>query len=139
MAHVLFIIKVRVDLILLCKPPGVKTFCNATQPHITTQCFGSLGGTVKVQLPKTSQDDIYKLKKDNVVVLSKSSETTNFRYSFNISTGIFAIKDIDWSDYGTYSMEVHDAAGREVATTKCNLTIQGEELYLISVAVVNYW
>ncbi|CAL8333128.1 unnamed protein product [Gadus morhua 'NCC'] len=99
---------------------GVKTFCNATQPHIPTQCFGSLGGTVKVQLlAKTSQDDIYKLKKDNVVVLSKSSETTNFRYSFNISTGIFAIKDIDWSDDGTYSMELHNAAGREVANTKC--------------------
>ncbi|CAL8333170.1 unnamed protein product [Gadus morhua 'NCC'] len=109
---------------------GVKTFCNATQPHITTQCFGSLGGTVKVQLPaKTSQDDIYKLKKDNVVVLSKSSETTNFRYSFNISTGIFAIKDIDWSDNGTYSMELHDAAGGEVANTKCNLTIQGVKTF----------
>ena len=43
--------------IVLCKPPGVKTFCDATQPHITTQCFGSLGGTVEVLLPtKTSQD-----------------------------------------------------------------------------------
>ena len=139
MAHVLFIIKVTVDLIVLCKPPGVKTFCNATQPHITTQCFGSLGGTVEVQLPKTSQDHRYVLKKNKVVILSGRHQTANLRYSLNVNTGLFAIKDIDWSDYGTYSMELHDAAAREVANTKCNLTIQGEELYLISVAVVNYW
>ncbi|CAL8236158.1 unnamed protein product [Arctogadus glacialis] len=104
---------------------GVETFCDATQPHITTQCSGSLGGTVEVQLPtKTSQNDTYKLKKDNYQILSCRSQTTNIRYSFNVSTGIFAIKDIDWSDYGEYSMEVHDAAGKQVAYTKCYLTIQ---------------
>ncbi|XP_030225055.1 uncharacterized protein LOC115552843 [Gadus morhua] len=112
-------------LLLIGVTEGVKTFCDATQPHITTQCFGSLGGTVEILLPTmTSQDDIYKLKINNIVVLSKSSETTNFQYSFNISTGIFTIKDINWSDSGTYSMEVHNASGREVENTKCFLTIQ---------------
>ncbi|CAL8333146.1 unnamed protein product [Gadus morhua 'NCC'] len=41
-------------LLLIGVADGVKTFCNATQPHITTQCFGSLGGTVEVQLPTHS-------------------------------------------------------------------------------------
>ena len=94
---------------------------------------------MEVQLPKTSQDHRYVLKKNNALILSDRIQTTNLRYSFNVNAGLFAIKDIDWSDYGTYSMEVHNAAGMEVANTKCNLTIQGEEPYLISVAVVNYW
>ncbi|XP_056456120.1 uncharacterized protein LOC130390285 [Gadus chalcogrammus] len=104
---------------------GVKTICNATQPHITTQCSGSPGGTVEVQLPaKTSQNDIYTLKKNNAQILSGRHQTANLRYSLNVNTGLFAIKDFDWSDYGTYSMKLHDAAGRELANTKCNLTIQ---------------
>ncbi|XP_056456297.1 complement factor H-like isoform X3 [Gadus chalcogrammus] len=102
---------------------GVKTFCDATQPHITTQCFGSLGGTVELLLPKTSQDDIYKLKKNNVTVNNRS-ETTDRRYSFIVSTGIFTIKDVNMKDTGEYSMEVHDAAGMQVAYTKCYLTIE---------------
>jgi hypothetical protein len=113
--------------IVLCKPPGVKTFCNATQPHITTQCFGSLGGTVEVQLPaRTSQDDIYKLKKNNVTIVNNHSETTDRRYSFIVRSGIFTIEDVNMKDTGEYSMEVHDAAGKLVAYTKCYLTIEGE-------------
>ncbi|CAL8272648.1 unnamed protein product [Boreogadus saida] len=43
-------------LLLTGVADGVKTFCDATQPNITTQCSGSLGGTVEVQLPtRTSQ------------------------------------------------------------------------------------
>ncbi|CAL8406885.1 unnamed protein product [Arctogadus glacialis] len=34
-------------LLLIGVTDGVKTFCDATQPHIPTQCFGSLGGTVE--------------------------------------------------------------------------------------------
>ncbi|CAL8333158.1 unnamed protein product [Gadus morhua 'NCC'] len=75
---------------------GVKGFCSTPQrPHITTQCFGSLGGTVEVQLPKTSQDDIYKLKKNNVPIVEYKNQTNNLDYSFNISTGIFTINDIN--------------------------------------------
>ena len=121
MAHVLFIIKVRVDLILVCKPPGVKTFCDATQPHITTQCFGSLGGTVEVQLPtKTSHDHRYVLKKNKVHI------TDNTRYSFNSDTKIFMIMDINASDGGTYSMEVLDKYEAQVKNTKFYLSLQGE-------------
>ncbi|CAL8307747.1 unnamed protein product [Arctogadus glacialis] len=32
-------------LLLIGVADGVETFCDATQPHITTQCSGSLGGT----------------------------------------------------------------------------------------------
>jgi hypothetical protein len=112
--------------------------CDATQPHITTQCFGSLGGTVEVQLPaRTSQDDIYKLKKNNVTIVNNRSvnnrsETTDRRYSFIVRSGIFTIEDVNMKDTGEYSMDVHDADGKLVAYTKCYLTIQGEELYLIS-------
>ncbi|CAL8333196.1 unnamed protein product [Gadus morhua 'NCC'] len=57
-------------LLLIGVADGVKTFCDATQPHITNQCFGSLGGTVEVLLPtKTSQDDIYRLKKNNYQIV----------------------------------------------------------------------
>ena len=80
----------------------------------------------------TSQDDIYKLKKNNVGIVNNRSETTDRRYSFIVSTGIFTIKDVNLKDTGEYSMEVHDADGKQVARTKCYLTIQGEELYLIS-------
>ncbi|CAL8271706.1 unnamed protein product [Boreogadus saida] len=54
-------------LLLIGVADGVTTVCDATQPNITTQCFGSLGGTVEVQLStKTSQNDIYKLKKNDI-------------------------------------------------------------------------
>ncbi|XP_059919704.1 uncharacterized protein si:zfos-741a10.3 [Gadus macrocephalus] len=110
-------------LLLIGVADGVETFCNATQPHIITQCFGSLGGTVEVLLStKTKQDYIYKLKKNNVTV--NRSETTDSRYSFIVSTGIFTIKDVNMKDTGEYSMEVHDADGKQVAYTECYLTIQ---------------
>ena len=83
---------------------------------------------MEVQLStKTSQNDTYKLKKNDIPILSDRSPTTNIRYSFNVSTGIFTIKDIDRTDNGTYSIEVHNgAAGVQVAFTKCYLTIEGE-------------
>ncbi|CAL8283546.1 unnamed protein product [Gadus morhua 'NCC'] len=53
-------------LLLIGVTDGVKIFCDATHPYITSQCFGSLGGTVEVQLPtKTSQDDSCRLKKNS--------------------------------------------------------------------------
>ncbi|XP_056456121.1 uncharacterized protein LOC130390286 [Gadus chalcogrammus] len=112
-------------LLLIGVAEGVKTFCDATQPHITTQCFGSLGGTVEVLLPTHSpHEHSYTLKKEYSVICCNSRTTVNIRYSFNDSTGIFTIKDIDWSDNGTYSMEIRNAAGMIVAYTTCYLTIQ---------------
>ncbi|XP_030223615.1 uncharacterized protein LOC115552047 [Gadus morhua] len=113
-------------LLLIGVTDGVKTFCNATQPHITTQCFGSLGGTVEVLLvlpTQSSQNDTFRLKNNNVTILSERNQT-NIRYSFNVSTGIFTIKDIDRTDNDEYSMEVHNASGNQVAFTKCYLTIE---------------
>ncbi|CAL8267448.1 unnamed protein product [Boreogadus saida] len=111
-------------LLLIGVADGVTTFCNATQPRITTQCFGSLGGTVEVQLPaQISQNDHFRLKKNRVTILSDGYET-NIRYSFNVRTGIFTIKDIDRTDNGTYSMEVHNIYGMELGITKCYLTIE---------------
>ena len=112
--------------ILLCKPPGVETVCDATQPHITTQCFGSLGGTVEVQLPKTSQDDIYKLKKNNVPIVEYKNQTNNLDYSFNVSTGIFTINDINRTEDGTYSFEAQNRNGFNSSNIQFNLSIQGE-------------
>ena len=112
--------------ILLCKPPGVKTFCDATQPHITTQCFGSLGGTVEVQLSKTSQDDIYKLKKNNVPIVKYKSQTKNVDYSFNVSTGIFTMNDINRTEDDTYSIEAQNRNGIDSSNSQFNLSIQGE-------------
>ena len=121
MAHVLFIIKVRVDLIVLCKPPGVKTFCDATQSLITTQCSGSLGGTVEVQLPiKTSQHHRYVLKKNKVTI------PDNTRHSFSSDTKIFTITDINGSDMDTYFMEERNENGVPVANTSFYLSIHGE-------------
>ena len=82
-------------------------------------------------LTQYSQDDTFRLKKNNVTILSERNQA-NIRYSFNVRTGIFTVKDIDRTDNGAYSMEVFDADGKQVAYTKCYLTIQGEELYLIS-------
>ncbi|XP_059919331.1 uncharacterized protein LOC132466252 isoform X2 [Gadus macrocephalus] len=108
-------------LLLIGVTDGVKTFCNATQPRITTPCFGSLGGTVVVLMTtRTSQNDTFRLKKNNATILSER----NIRCSFNVSTGIFTIKDIDRTDNGTYSMEVHNTTGMQVAFTKCYLTIE---------------
>ncbi|CAL8300797.1 unnamed protein product [Arctogadus glacialis] len=96
---------------------GVTTFCDATQPRVTTQCFGSLGGTAEVLLTtRTSQDHYYVLMKN------RARLQANIRYSFNVGTGIFTIKDIDRTDNGEYSMKVYTAAGRVVA--RCYLTIQ---------------
>ena len=123
MAHVLFIIKVRVDLILVCKPPGVKTFCDATQPHIPTQCFGSLGGTVEVQLPTHSpHEHSYTLKKNKVPIVEGKIKITDPRYSFNVSTGVFTIEDLKKTDYDAYSLAAHN--GVQIATKR--LSIQGE-------------
>ncbi|CAL8307711.1 unnamed protein product [Arctogadus glacialis] len=108
---------------------GVETFCDATQPHITTQCSGSLGGTVEVQLPKTSQDDTYRLMKNNVLILSDRIQTTNIRYSFNVSTGLFAIKEFNRTDKGTYSLEVHDQNGTEISFNQFRLTIEGVKTF----------
>ena len=81
---------------------------------------------MEVLLPtQSSQDDTFRLKKDHVSILSERYQT-NIRYSFNVSTGIFTIKDIDRTDNGTYSMEVHNVTGMGVAFTKCYLNIQGE-------------
>ena len=73
----------------------------------------------------TSQNDSHRLKKNDVQIVFISNPTC-IRYSFNVSTGIFTIKDINRTDNGEYSMEVHDGQGREKANIKCYLTIQGE-------------
>ena len=105
----------------------MRTFCNATQPNIT-QCFGYLGGTVEVLLLiNTSHVGSYKLKKNDIELISSIRGTNHSRrHSFNVSTGIFTITDIKEIDNGPYSLDVHDTEGKEKANIKCYLTIQGE-------------
>ena len=112
---------------VLCKPPGVKTFCDATEPHNTTQCFGSLGGTVEVLLPtRTSQDDIYRLKENNYQIVEYKSQTKNVDYSFNVSTGIFTINDVNRTEDDTYSIEAQNRNGINLSNIQFHLSIQGE-------------
>ncbi|KAK0150651.1 hypothetical protein N1851_008244 [Merluccius polli] len=110
------------------KPQGVKIFCNATQPHITTECFGSPGGTVEVLLVTQLLQDwtSYTLKKNNTIVIEKGSRLNHNRYSFDVITGIFTIKDIDRTDDDTYSIEIFNDNGVQVVNTKFNVSIQGE-------------
>ena len=92
-----------------------------------TQCFGSLGGTVELQLTTTSQEDLYKLKRNNSNLYTNNKPTNNNpRYSSNVSTGIFTIKDTNRTDNGQYSMLVYNADAELVGYTECYLTIQGE-------------
>ena len=74
----------------------------------------------------TSQNDSHRLKKNDVQIVFISNPTC-IRYSFNVSTGIFTIKDINRTDNGEYSLEVHSSdKGEEKANIKWYLTIQGE-------------
>ena len=85
---------------------------------------------MEVLLPtKTSQDDTYKLKKNDDPILPDRRQTTNIRYSFNVSTGMFAIKEFNRTDKGTYSMEVHDQNGKEISFNQFRLSIEGELIY----------
>ena len=80
---------------------------------------------MEVQLPtKTSQDDIYNLKKDNVKIVEYKSETKNVDYSFNVNTGIFTINDINRTEDDTYSIEARK--GVDLSNTQFHLSIQGE-------------
>ena len=54
--------------ILLCKPPGVKTFCDATQEEYTARCFGSLGGTLEVKLPNSLRLFNYGVKRKKILI-----------------------------------------------------------------------
>ena len=81
---------------------------------------------MEVQLPKTSQDDIYKLKKNNVPIVKYKSQTKNVDYSFNVNTGIFTINDINRTEDGTYSFETQNRNGFNSSNIQFNLSIQGE-------------
>ena len=82
---------------------------------------------MEVQLPtKTSQNYIYKLKKNNVPIVKYKSETKNVDYSFNVNTGIFTINDINRTEDGTYSIEAHNRNGIDLSNIQFHLSIQGE-------------
>ena len=74
-----------------------------------------------------SQGGLYKLAQNKSDLYSTNKQTNNNpRYSFNVSTGIFTIEDINRIDNGEYSMERHNAKGKEAGKTECDLTIEGE-------------
>ena len=81
---------------------------------------------MEVLLPKTSQDDIYKLKKNNVPIVKYKSQTKNVDYSFNVSTGIFTMNDINRTEDDTYSIEAQNRNGIDSSNSQFNLSIQGE-------------
>ncbi|KAJ3587807.1 hypothetical protein NHX12_011403 [Muraenolepis orangiensis] len=109
---------------------GVKVFCNATRAHgdvNVTQCFGPLGGAVEVQLVTPFLQG-YKvtLKKNENFLFSRDSERTIQveNYSFDLSTGIFTVKDIKRTDDAEYYIEIHNDNGRLIAVGICSLSVQ---------------
>ncbi|KAJ3587806.1 hypothetical protein NHX12_011402 [Muraenolepis orangiensis] len=109
---------------------GVKVFCNATRPHgdvNVPQCFGPLGGAVEVQLfTPLSQGYIVTLKKNENFLFFRDIERTIQveNYSFDLSTGIFTVKDIKRTDDAEYSIEIYHENGRSIAVGICSLSVQ---------------
>ena len=81
---------------------------------------------MEVQLPKTSQDDIYRLKKNNYQIVEYKSQTKNVDYSLNVSTGIFTINDINRTEDGTYSIEAQNRNGINLSNIQFHISIEGE-------------
>ncbi|KAJ3587810.1 hypothetical protein NHX12_011406, partial [Muraenolepis orangiensis] len=99
---------------------GVKVLCNATRPHgdvNVTQCFGPLGGAVEVQLVTPFLQDYQTILKKNGVYQHSSQH-------FELSTGIFTVKDIKRSDDAEYSIEIYNDNGTSIAMGICSLSVQ---------------
>ncbi|KAJ3587809.1 hypothetical protein NHX12_011405 [Muraenolepis orangiensis] len=99
---------------------GVKVFCNATRPHgdvNVTQCFGPLGGAVEVQLVTPFLQDYQTILKKNGVYQHSSQH-------FDLSTGIFTVKDIKRSNDAEYSIEIYHENGTSIAMGICSLSVQ---------------
>ena len=75
---------------------------------------------------KTSQDDIYNLKKDNVPIVKYKSQTKKFDHSFNVSTGIFTINDVNRTEDDTYSIEAQNRNGINLSNIQFHISIEGE-------------
>ena len=72
------------------------------------------------------QNLTYTLKKNYDLIIDSESGLNHTRYSFNVSTGIFTIKDIDKTDDDTYSIEIFNNNGAVIVNTKFTVSIQGE-------------
>ncbi|XP_071369550.1 pregnancy-specific glycoprotein 22-like [Centroberyx affinis] len=121
-------------MVLLGVSHGVETYCDGRQDG--AQCFVALGGTVVLQLI-TQDEETYAygwLKNNNFRVLYVKNnkvlvnELKN-RSSFTPSNGTFRISNISWTDNAEYSLRIFDVYGREIATQKLQLSIQGVETY----------
>ncbi|KAG7275737.1 hypothetical protein CRUP_009840, partial [Coryphaenoides rupestris] len=98
-------------------------FCDTTQPDITTKCLGSLGGTLEVQLMTALTSDRYTLRRNQELILNQQ-RTNNPRFSFNITTGILTVNDLNRKDNDTYLFELFDKDGKEKTKKKLVLSIQ---------------
>ena len=82
---------------------------------------------MEVLLPTHSpHEHSYTLKKNKVPIVEGEIKITDPRYSFNVSTGIFTINDINRTEDGTYSIEARNINGIDLSNIQFNLSIQGE-------------
>ncbi|XP_039872450.1 uncharacterized protein LOC120724349 [Simochromis diagramma] len=114
-------------LVLLRVSHGVETHCDGRRDG--AQCYGALGGTVKIQLmDNTSEIHRYHLLKNALKILDVRnnkviSNTIGERALFP-SRGTFRINNLSSSDSGNYTLQTFDSDGRSLGGWTLQLFIQ---------------
>ncbi|XP_030595610.1 T-cell surface antigen CD2-like [Archocentrus centrarchus] len=107
---------------------GVKTYCDGRQDG--AQCYGSLGGTVDIQLMNsTSEIFRFQLLKNKSIVLAVRNNKVFFintqdRSVFIPSNGTFSINNLSRNDSGQYILETFDSNGTAAGERTLQLFIQ---------------
>ncbi|XP_045887128.1 uncharacterized protein LOC123958014 isoform X1 [Micropterus dolomieu] len=114
-------------LMLLRVCHGVKT-CDGRQDG--AQCYGTLGGTVVLQLMDSASEIFkYQLISNRTVILTGRknqilSNLTENKFSFTPSDGTFRINNLSWTDGGEYTLEIFDSNGKRLELRTLHLIIQ---------------
>ncbi|XP_004571784.3 uncharacterized protein LOC101485708 [Maylandia zebra] len=113
-------------LVLLGVSHGVETHCDGRWDG--AQCYGPLGGTVKIQLmDNTSEINKYNLLKNTLKILNvrNNKVTSNsIRVDLFPSRGTFRINNLSSSDSGNYTLQTFDSDGRSSGGWTLQLFIQ---------------
>ncbi|XP_038555199.1 hepatocyte cell adhesion molecule-like isoform X3 [Micropterus salmoides] len=114
-------------LMLLRFSHGVET-CDGRQDG--AQCYGTLGGTVVLQLMDSASEIFrYQLLKNTTIILSGTknqivSNLTENKFSFTPSDGTFRINNLSWTDGGEYTLEIFDSNGKRSEQRTLHLIIR---------------
>ncbi|XP_038555205.1 uncharacterized protein LOC119888618 isoform X1 [Micropterus salmoides] len=115
-------------VMLLRVSHGVETYCDGRQDG--AQCYGTLGGTVVLQLMDNASEIFkYQLISNRTVILAggKNQILSNLienRSSFTPSDGTFRINTLSWTDGGEYSLEIFDSNGTRSEQRTLHLIIR---------------